>query len=289
MPGAAAGVTHQASDLGLMHGIDHRRRCAVAAEHVADVHDVRRACALAAQVGRHGSAQQPFGARRIDRLFGESRLGIDCRGMGGGHYRDLFRACHQIRRSGDLQIAGGDENAAHGTARDATVFIDLLERHWTSGIHCCARDDVGPSRAIKPRQRLPTQGYLKISNSSCYSTGISAVLCRKGYQSQTHPVLTTLGAAACGHLRNGTAACAAFGEYSPCSTVPTLTRRNAWRSLCASSWPSDRSTGRSVPMTFSARAAYRRSIWSTSCSRSKSSSISKSPTATCRLRTSVRS
>ena len=199
MPGAAAAVAHQASDLGLMHGIDHRRRCAVAAEHVADVHDVRRARALAAEFGRHRGAQQPLGARCIDRLFGESRLGIDRRGMGRGHHGDLFRARHQIRGTRGMQIAGSDENAAHGAARDAAVFIGLLERHDSSGIHCCARDDVGPSRAIEPRQRLPTPGYLKTSNSWCYSPGISAVLCRQGYQSQTHPVVTTLGAASCGH------------------------------------------------------------------------------------------
>ena len=192
MPGIAAAVTHQARDFGLMHGIDHRRRCAGAAEHVADVHDVRRARALTAQFGRHRGAQQPLGTRRIDRLFGEPQLGIDRRGVGRRHNGDLSCARHQISGTRGMQIAGGDEIAAHGAARDAAVFIGLLERHDSSGIHCCARDDVGPSLAIEPRQRLPTPGYRKTSNSWCYSTGISAVLCRQGYQSQTHPVVTML-------------------------------------------------------------------------------------------------
>ena len=129
MPSAAAAVAHQAGDLGLMHGVDHRRRGAGAAEHVADVDDVRRARALAAEFGRHRGAQQPLGARCIDRLFGKSRFGIDRRGMGRGHHGDLFRARHQRRGTRGMQIAGSDENTAHGAARDAAVFIGLLECH----------------------------------------------------------------------------------------------------------------------------------------------------------------
>ena len=61
MPGAAAAVPRQASHLGLVHRVDHRRRGAGAAERVTDVGNLGDAGALAAEFARHGDAQKPLG------------------------------------------------------------------------------------------------------------------------------------------------------------------------------------------------------------------------------------
>ena len=101
MPGAAAAVTHQASDLGLMHRIDHGGRCAGAAERVTDVDDVGDAGALAAEFARHRNAEQPLGARSADRLFRKTRIAIDGGGVGRRDLGGLLGALHQVGRIGD--------------------------------------------------------------------------------------------------------------------------------------------------------------------------------------------
>ena len=74
LPGVVAGVAHQAGDLHLMHGEDHRRRGAGRAEDRADVGDVGGARALAAEFGRDQHAEQLVLADRRERLVRESAL-----------------------------------------------------------------------------------------------------------------------------------------------------------------------------------------------------------------------
>ena len=84
---AAAAVTDQAGDLGLVHGEDHRGRRAGAAERVAHLGDVVDRGAEAAELDRDLRAEQLALAGRIDRGFREARLLVDflgfrCCGLG---------------------------------------------------------------------------------------------------------------------------------------------------------------------------------------------------------------
>jgi hypothetical protein len=75
-----------------MHGVNHGCGGAGAAERVADIDDVGNAGALTAEFARHRRAQQPLGARRIDRFDREPRIGVDRGGMCRRNRRDLLGA-----------------------------------------------------------------------------------------------------------------------------------------------------------------------------------------------------
>ena len=64
-------MAHEAGDLDLMHGEDHRGGGAGAAEHGADVGDVGGARALAAEFGGNEHAEQPLFADGRERLSGK--------------------------------------------------------------------------------------------------------------------------------------------------------------------------------------------------------------------------
>ena len=118
-------MPRQAGDLGLVHGIDHRRRGAGAAQRVADIDDVRDAGALAAQFARHRDAKEPFGTHGGDRFLRESRIAVDRGGMRRRDRGSFFAPRQEIRFIDGVQIIRGDENAARGVARRLHVLVHL--------------------------------------------------------------------------------------------------------------------------------------------------------------------
>ena len=125
MPGARFAMTQHAGDLSLVHRVDHRRRSAGAAKHVADIGNIGDAGALAAKLARHANAQKTLGAQRGDCFLRKPRTGIDRRSMGRSHRGGASGARHQIRRGGGAQIAPRDQNAARGVACRLNFGIDL--------------------------------------------------------------------------------------------------------------------------------------------------------------------
>ncbi len=118
-------MTDEARDLGLVHRIDHRRRCAGAAERVADVDNLGDAGAFAAEFARHRDAKQALGARGGNGLVGKPRVAVDRRGMLARNGGDLVGARHRIGGAGNAQAACRGENAARGAARRFDVLIDF--------------------------------------------------------------------------------------------------------------------------------------------------------------------
>jgi hypothetical protein len=100
MPGAAAAVTREARDLGLMHRIDHGGGGAGAAEHVADIEHVADASSFAAELTWNRNPHEALGARRGHRLGRETRVAIDGDSMFRGDRGDLFRAGGEARGAG---------------------------------------------------------------------------------------------------------------------------------------------------------------------------------------------
>ena len=120
MPGAAAAVTREARDLGLMHRIDHGGGGAGAAEHVADIEHVADASSFAAELAWNRNPHEALGARRGHRLGRETRVAIDGDSMFRGDRGDLFRA------GGEARGAGCDASrvdlAAHHSARPGNTL-----------------------------------------------------------------------------------------------------------------------------------------------------------------------
>ena len=81
-----------------MHGEDHRRRGAGAAENGADVDDVGGARAVAAELGGNQHAEQPLFADGGEGLGGEARLAVDRVGVLLGDRRDRLGAGDEIAR-----------------------------------------------------------------------------------------------------------------------------------------------------------------------------------------------
>ena len=132
MPRAAAAVPDNAGDLGLMHGENHRRGGAGAAERVANIGHVRDAGALAAELVRNGGSEQAFGARRRNRLRGKTRVAIDSRCVFRRDRGDPFGAsgetCHTCR----VWTAAGSDETPKRAARRSCLY-----RHRPDG-HGCA-------------------------------------------------------------------------------------------------------------------------------------------------------
>ncbi len=90
----------EAGELHLMHGEDHRRRSAGAAENRADVDDVGGARAVAAEFGGNEHAEQLVLADGGEGFGGKARLAIDSVGVWLGDRRDFLGAGDEIARSG---------------------------------------------------------------------------------------------------------------------------------------------------------------------------------------------
>ena len=106
LPGVAAGVAHQAGDLDVMHGENHRGGAAGAAEHRANVGDVGRARSLAAEFGGNQHAQQLVFADRRERLGGKARVAIDLVGVTLGDRGDRLGAGEKIAGVGRFSRPG---------------------------------------------------------------------------------------------------------------------------------------------------------------------------------------
>ena len=89
-----------------MHGEDHRRRSAGAAENGADVDDVGGARAVAAEFGGNEHAEQLLLADGGEGFGGEARLAVDGVGVLLGDRRDFFGASDEIARSGAFAGSG---------------------------------------------------------------------------------------------------------------------------------------------------------------------------------------
>ena len=98
LPCGAARVAREAGELHLMHGEDHRRRSAGAAENGADVDDVGGARAVAAELGGNEHAEQLLLADGGEGFGGEARLAIDGVGVLLGDRSDLLGAGDEIAR-----------------------------------------------------------------------------------------------------------------------------------------------------------------------------------------------
>ena len=99
LPGAAAGVAREAGDLHLMHGEDHRRRSAGAAEDRRDVDDVGDARAVAAEFEGNQHAQQPLLADGGEGFGREARVAVDSVGVQLGDRRGSLGAGDEVARS----------------------------------------------------------------------------------------------------------------------------------------------------------------------------------------------
>ena len=93
-------MARQAGELHLVHGEDHRRRSAGAAENRADVDDVGGARAVAAEFGGNEHAEQLLFADGGEGFGGEARLAVDGVGVLLGDRRDFLGAGDEIARSG---------------------------------------------------------------------------------------------------------------------------------------------------------------------------------------------
>ena len=112
-------MADEAGDLDLMHRENHRGRAAGAAEDGADVGDIGRARAFAAELGRNQHAEQFLFADRLERLLGKARVAIDRVGMTLGDLRRRFRAADEIARldgfaGAGATIAGRDQADGRG-------------------------------------------------------------------------------------------------------------------------------------------------------------------------------
>ncbi len=112
-------MTREASQLGLVHRINHGGGRAGAAERVADVDNVGDAGAFATEFARHRDTEQPLGARGGDRFIRETRIAVDRDSVRRRDRGDFFDTFGQIRR------ARGDRNIARGVGCRRNVGIDL--------------------------------------------------------------------------------------------------------------------------------------------------------------------
>ncbi len=135
MPGTAASVANEASNLGLMHGVDHGRRCAGPAERVADIDDLCDAATLAAELARHRETEQALGASGGERLARKSRLDVHRCRMGRRDRGDLVDARTQIRRVGGRRNASSRLDAARRIAY-AKLLRHARDRR-SADIHGC--------------------------------------------------------------------------------------------------------------------------------------------------------
>ena len=94
--GIALGVARDARHLDLMHGVDQAGGRAGLAEDVAHVGDFRDARSFAAQGLRNLHAEQTLFADFRKGLAGETRFGVDRRGVGLGSVGSRARARRQI-------------------------------------------------------------------------------------------------------------------------------------------------------------------------------------------------
>ena len=172
MPGAAAAMPRDAGHLGLMHGENHRRRGAGAAEHVTNIDHVGDAGALAAEFARHHDAQQTLGAGGGDGLRRKPRSRDRRR-------RHVWPRSPQLSRRGRRgfrapgRIAG---NTAGGARSGLRAVQRAAARSW---MHSRIT-----SRAIAFCSRSLATEILRNSQNVRQSTEIAYVLSYKGYQSQ---------------------------------------------------------------------------------------------------------
>ena len=143
MPGAAGAMPGNASNLGLVHRVNHRRGGAGAAERITDIGDIGDAGALAAELARHRDAHEARGARGGHRLGRKARLVVDGCGMLRGDRCDLldaggesFHSCRNGRVRCDLQAprrVRGGRNALqlHSSQFDGCAHHRLM-RHLAS-------------------------------------------------------------------------------------------------------------------------------------------------------------
>ena len=205
MPGAGSAVAHQAGNLGLVHRVDHGRRCAGAAEHITDVDDVgdrwrpRRPIPAARRC--------PEGVRRARRrsLLSGTANRRRPRRHGPPQSRQPFR--HAIVRSvgsGGVQIARSNQNAARGVRvplerlyrppeRVAVrTFMDKLAILW-SPLHGLDRDrhrTTASAKLTNPRgiQRKLSRFFgVKVTNRKPYCDNHSLCLrCDNGCCERRH-------------------------------------------------------------------------------------------------------
>ena len=185
MPGAASAMTHQASDLGLMHCIDHGGRCANAAERVTDVDDVGDGGALAAEIARHRNAEKPLSARSADRLFRKTRI-ADRRLRRGPlrSWRPFGRAASESEALAARSLLSA--------AKIPRVALRAACASLSTSRTAAVRTVIGKLKFAASRicMRFPWHyRYRKTHKSSRYFAGISAHLSRKGYHSKTADVL----------------------------------------------------------------------------------------------------
>ena len=142
MPGTAAAMPGDAGNLGLMHGENHRRGGAGAAERVTNIDDIGDACALAAELARHRELKQTLGARSRDGLGRKSRVAIDGRGIFARRSPRPFR-----RGRPDFLTAS---RVARRFAPGHTAWTSPPHRFRRSWMHSQL-----PHRSIASRSRLP--------------------------------------------------------------------------------------------------------------------------------------
>ena len=103
LPGIAARMTHQAGDLDLMHRENHSGRAAGRAQDSANVGDIGRRGALAAQLSRNRHAEQFTRPDRLESLERKARVAIDYVGVVRGDLgrcfcsHDKVARCHRRR------------------------------------------------------------------------------------------------------------------------------------------------------------------------------------------------
>jgi hypothetical protein len=127
LPRGAARVAHEAGELHVVHGEDHRGRGAGAAENRADVDDVGGARAFAAELGGNQHAEQPLLADGGEGFGGEARFAVDRVGVLLGDRRDRFSASDEVARS--RRLAGSRAGRA-GRERSYVMAHDANSGSW---------------------------------------------------------------------------------------------------------------------------------------------------------------